>query len=223
LDGNPLASDRVYRHLEQKWVREFFDSGRLRLTTLAYCREHDIPTRWDSRDGRINFSVRDDWQMMAGVCTAGLRSYMLCGSRSYARAIRSRLSTDSWIEIVDVAGFAAAVANAIDCTGEYRVEACRYVDIKEVNTLAAPITDCIAPLFEATRDLTADLEAEFEKANALIAQAIGWGVGDNAYFMKDRGYEVEEEVRFVWPVDRAVDGPRVFLCEGALRFCRPGP
>ena len=122
-----------------------------------------------------------------------------------------------------MAGFAAAVANAIDCTGEYLVEGCRYVDIKEVNTVAAPISDCIAPLFKVTRDLTADFEAEFEKTNALIAQSIGGGVGDNAYFMKDRGYEVEEEVRFVWPVDHAVDGPKVFSCAGALPFCRPGP
>jgi hypothetical protein len=225
MRSQSLASGSVYRHLERKWVHEFFHIGSLRLTTLAYCREHDISSRADPRDGRINFSIRDNRQTMAGVSTAGLRSHMLCASMSCAGAIQNRFNTDGWIEIVDVAGFADAVADAIDCTGEALVGGCRYVDIKEVNKDAAsPISDYIAPLFKATSDPTADTAAEFYKMNAQIAQFAEGRLGDNAYFMKDRvPYEVEEEVRFVWPVDHAVDGPKIFSCLGARQFCRAGP
>jgi hypothetical protein len=222
-----LASGSVYRHLEQEWVEDFFRTGSLRLTTLAQCREHEISNRADPRDGRIDFSIRDDSQMMAGVNKAGLRSYMLCASRSCAEPIQRRFNTDSWIEILDVAGFSNAVAKAINCAGEPLFGCCRYVDRKEVNEKAeSPISNCFASFHEAAHNPTADISdisSEFAKANDQMAQLAEGPLGDKVYFMKDRPYEVEEEFRFVWPVDHAVDDPKVFSCPGALQFCKAGP
>jgi hypothetical protein len=223
--GNSLESGSAYRHLEQKWVHEFFHTGTLRLTTLAYCREHEISSRADPRDGRINFSIRDNWQMMAGLSTAGQQSYMLCASKSRGPDIQNRFNTDGWIEIVDVAGFADAVAEAIGCSGAALVGSCRYVDAKEANKgTQSPISETISPLFTAVNDSAADIETEFRKANARIAQFAEGQIGDDAYFMKDRQpYEIEEEVRFVWPAKDVVDGPKVFSCPGAREFCKAGP
>jgi hypothetical protein len=220
-----FADGSVYRHLEREYVRKFFKTGELMLTTLPECRNHEKASRKDPYDGLINFSLRDGSQMLAGLNVAGSRSYVLCASRTSGREIHERLSTDSWIEIKIPGGFAEAVGKAIPCTGEPLLGDCRYVESKEVNKVAAaPLDEPAVRLFEEINKPGADPQAALVQAMAESAQLVeGLIGGDDAFFEKHLAFEVEREFRFVWPVGHAVTGPARFLIPDAIQFCEPGP
>jgi hypothetical protein len=223
--GGSMPGGSVYRHLEQEWVDWFFETGKLRLTTLETCRNHENPTRRDPNDGLLNFSIRDGSQMLAGLNVAASRSYVLCASISPCSGIQDHFSTDSLIEIEDVEGFANAVGNAIHSTGDALIGDCRYVVSKEVNTVAArPLDEHAMRLFEAINNNPNDLNAAWDRAGAERAELVNGLFGeDDTFFKKDQAFEGETEFRFVWPVGYAVRGPKEFSLRDAVKFCRRGP
>jgi hypothetical protein len=221
-----MLAGSVYRHLEQEFVRKFFKSGELRLTTLPKCRAHDDRARKDALDGKVNFSVREGDQMLAGIRVAGKRSFLLCASRSTASEVQDHFKTDSWIEIINVRGFADAVGKVVQATGKAQIDDCRYVQPKEVNEVAASqiINEYMAQLYEASETPGADIHAASDALNEQIGRIIESSVGDDVYFMKNREpFAVEEEVRFVWLVDYDVAGPDTFFVPDAVQFCKRGP
>lgn len=215
----------IYRHLDSQWVAKFFGSGELRLTTLNACRTHPSNIRRDATDGKLSFAICDQRQMLAGISTAGSQSYILCASRSSDEAIQRHFETDSWIEIVDVAGFAGAVARAIGSGRQTRFGPCRYAPDKVLTRAASsPIAHDVAELFGAAMSgRTENLDQLFYQANARLA-ARTEAFQDDLYFLKPAAsYAIEQEIRFVWFMEQPVDEPKVFDCSEAVKFCkRPG-
>lgn len=220
LDRGKTGS--VYRHMDKKWVDQFFETGELLLTTLPKCREHDVLNRADSRDGKLNFALADRQQMMAGISVVGARSYILCASHSAHAEVQSRFGTDSWIEIVDAHAFASAIAETLACTRPPKLSSCIYVDQKEVTREAD------YPLAHDLREMTemcmsgdfSQVESIFHRTNERLASRTAV-FEDDAYFRKTaEPYRVEQEFRFVWFVDQDVSSPTVVRCEKARQWCR---
>ncbi|MGF6611715.1 hypothetical protein OKW45_006637 [Paraburkholderia sp. WSM4175] len=213
----------VYRHLPKIWANHFFDTGELLLTTLPKCREHEEESRRDGTDGKLSFAILDGQQIMAGLSIAGKSSYLLCTSCSCAEPIQQRFGTDSWIEIIDVQGFAQAVCRAVGSDTRPMFVPCRYLVDKSVTINAAsPIADDFAEMCEAvTTGKTENIKQLFYETNARL-RARAEAFEHDVYFLKPADpYQIEEEFRFVWTVDAAVSGPKVFDCSEARQFCQP--
>ncbi|CBJ50358.1 hypothetical protein [Ralstonia solanacearum] len=220
MENQALTS--VYRHLSKEWVNHFFETGELLLTTLPRCREHEEASRRDEADGKLWFALRDEHQIMAGISTAGACSYILCASQSHSAQVQQRFNTDSWIEIFNVQGFAQAVCRAVGSSKRPLFEPCRYAADKSVTRNATSLiaTD-VADMCEAIRAGKAeDIEQLFRQSNARLAARAAVFERD-VYFLKPADpYQVEEEFRFVWFLDEAVSGPKVFNCSEARQFCQ---
>lgn len=217
------AHTSVYRHLPRKWANHFFETGELLLTTLSKCREHEEASRKDETDGKLWFELRDRQQTMAGVSVAGARSYILCASQSCSTAIQQRFGTDSWIEIINAEGFAQAIRESVGSNNQPMFGPCRYAEDKSVTRDATtPITDDAAEMLEALRaGKTENIEQLFQQMRTRLAARAG-AFEQDLYFLKPAvPYKVEEEFRFVWMLDGAVLGPKVFTCPKAIQYCKP--
>lgn len=204
-------------------MSHFFETGELLLTTLPKCREHEEASRKDESDGKLWFALHDGRQTMAGIGVAGAHSYILCASQSCSTAVQQRFGTDSWIEIVDVQAFADAIRKAVGSTRHPMFRPCRYAQDKSATRVATtPIANDAAEMLEAIKaGKTENIEHLFHQTNARLAARIEAFEPDTYFLKPEDPYRVEEEFRFVWTLDDAVSGPKVFTCPEAIQYCRP--
>lgn len=222
---NNEAQFPVYRHLPKRWVDNFFETGELLLTTLPKCREHEEASRKDKTDGKLWFALQDGHQTVAGIGVAGASSYILCASQSNSTTVQQRFGTDSWIEIVNVERFAQAICNTVGSSKNPMFASCRYAPDKSVTRDATTsIASDAAEMLEAIQaGKTENMDQLFHQTNARMA-ARGKVFEQDLYFLKPANpYKVEKEFRFVWILDTAVPGPKVFACPEAIQYCRPAP
>ena len=51
----------IFRYMDEKYITEFFDTGKLRIPSLKKCRHHDNDIRKDDHDGQYIESQRSNY------------------------------------------------------------------------------------------------------------------------------------------------------------------
>jgi hypothetical protein len=225
FDVSPHHTGRrvtVYRYLDECWIDDFFAHGRLLLTTYERCRTHEHSVRRDEGEGKGQFYISHGDYGLAGMQTAGKRSYMLCASLLACEELMTRFGTTGYFCIDDVAGFCDAIAECLPSFASSRYGTCAYVSERSITRhSASPIPpDPTRLIVAAESNDRSALEEAFEAMNRELARTVADHIGEEIYFLKPDGYSSEHEFRFVWTVGHDVIEPRVVECPKAVGYCR---
>ena len=205
----------VYRYMESKFVDEFFEHGRLRISSFKRFREYPDEVRGDKSEGQgsVSGKGRDGFtfHVMTG---AGANGYMLSTSLEDSQSIHEDFGVDCCFQITDPLGFAVAVSNALPGFQEAFVGFCNYQSYRIVKKALDEMS---------IQDFTGDdgnLIMMHPKMNERINQLVGNGI--DLLFLKEKKYQDQAEFRFVWRIDGThfeIENHMDIVCKEAIQFC----
>lgn len=215
-----IASQKVFRYMDNVHIDEFFNSGRLMLTSYARCVAHESEVRRDANEGKLNFLAKRGDEVIAGIQRVGAHSYMLCASKQEGRSLMHRFGVNSYFAIRDIDGFSRAVSSRIPrfvdaCTGQ-----CEYVEERSiVREHQAPSFD--EPVLDTSKIgvVAGYAEEFFHTYNRAITRRVDAVTGERAYFIKEARYAEEAEFRFVWRTQSTAEASIFVECPEAVEFC----
>ncbi len=95
----------VTRFLDERFVEEFFSTGRLRLATFKTFRNHKDEERCDPNEGRVNAEINTPSANHHILATNGQEAYILCGGLVENPNMEASFSTRFGIRILDPLAF----------------------------------------------------------------------------------------------------------------------
>jgi hypothetical protein len=206
----------VYRYMQSSYISDFFENGRLRISSFQRFRDYPDEIRGDKREAQGSISGKGgDGFTFHIMSNAGANGYMLSASLEDSDAIRQEFDVDSYFEIFDPLGFAVSVANALPGQQEAFLGFCNYQDKRVIDRTLEEMT---------INDFTGEdgnIILMHPKMNERIHQLVGNGI--DLLFLKEKKYQAQAEFRFVWRIDGAffdVENHIDIICKEAIRFCR---
>jgi hypothetical protein len=206
----------VYRYMQSRFIDDFFQNGRLRISSFQRFQDYPDEIRGDKSEAQGSVTGKGGDGFMFHVMTsAGANGYMLAASLEDSDAIRQEFDVDSYFEIFDPLGFSVAVANALPGQQEAFLGFCNYQDKRVIEKSLEEMT---------IKDFTGDdgnMILMHPKMNERINQLVGNGI--DLLFLKEKKYQSQAEFRFVWRIDGAhfdVENFVDVICKEAIQFCR---
>ena len=208
MEEHPIKKPIVFRYLCQKYIDDFFQSGRLRLSAFSEFAKHTDEQRLDTKEGWAIVEIRGEKQALRSSAGMGLDTYILSASLRGDAELMNTFGTDGYFKIKDVKGFTVAVAARLADFVEGLSGPCIYRDRREIiKTIGAELDIAVEKNEQGKMNLT--------RVTSLIRRAL-W---PEAYFMKLKHYAPQQEYRFVWHVGQEVHEPLIIECPEALQFC----
>jgi hypothetical protein len=211
-------SPRVYRFLDKRYVDEFFETGRLRLSSFAMFRKHADEQRLDSDEGTISILCRKDESSTDPLliqALVGTDTYVLSACLVPSTEVMKDFKTDSALVIRDPVSFAQAIGAALpgfsygfDGPCSYQSRRYVYGDLSRLN--APP---------EAWQAF--DTEPSDPAYAARMDALIGAVARRDPYFLKHHDYMPQNEWRFVWVVEQVREDILYVSAPEARQFCEP--
>lgn len=189
---------------------DFFEHGRLRLSSFAKFLQHEDEQRNDSKEGHallIHRTAEGGGQTLAVRIEPNHNAYVLCGSSVPSHSLKEAFGADSAIIIRDVVGFVEAVAEAIPGFVRSIHGICSYQSTRII-----------------LRDLgwndIADAEtSDPEKMNqAGLDVALGELLTADVNFLKGAEFAHQVEYRMLWAVEKTNEHIDI-EAPNAIRFC----
>jgi hypothetical protein len=217
--GDPwtIVLPRIYRYMEQEHVDAFFETGALRLASMARFAEHPDEPRRDQEGQSVNSAVFHDPDSPTGgstiftVTATGQSDYILCGSIVESERLLEAFGVDGCFAIENPIGFAQAVKRFIPgCIGGLQGP-CFYSPRGAVLDRRLD-TDPIA-MMDAARDQDGNVDMGVLPT---FAQMTG---GTEQLFLKQSKFDYQAEYRMIWRTQNAVDGYIDVVCPEAVQFC----
>lgn len=210
--------------MENRFVEEFFDSGKIMLTTYERCKNHEDSARKDSKEGKCNFHLVHGNYAVSGIHNIGLQSYMLCASTIESDVLMEKFSTDNYLVINNVIAFADAVSRYVPGFTHGKLGACVYKDERAFTKITEkPNTPDSTGLLNAIKQGEyADIEKEFYRMQNDLYNSVENELADESYFLKENSFSEEAEFRIIWGVPRKTSDPVIIACPEAIRYCSPG-
>ena len=215
---------RIIRYMNTNFIEDFFEHGKIMLTTYERCRAHEDKTRRDVKEGSCNFNLTHEEMGVAGIHTAGINSYMLCCSTAETANLLQHFECDNYLIINDVIGFADAISRYIPGFISGKAGCCIYKDERLVDAQTkTPITPNPQRLLDVTHNgKPGDIEEEFHRMNSEFLDNISRELADTAYFVKEANFSKELEFRIIWTTTRKVLEPLHIECPEAIKYCNYG-
>ena len=183
-----VVTPNVYRYEDQRWIDEFFNTGRLRLSSFAKFAKYPDESRGDTNEGSAFCYGAVPQNKCIGVFqTQGLASTILCCSHRLDRNLQAAFQRDSVFEIINTVLFATEIARQIAGFRQGHEGSCIY---RPIRTIQRPLN--IDPEFDK---LPGDaLDSLFDDAT----QALG---GPELILLKEQKYDQQMEYRMWWELD----------------------
>lgn len=203
-----VVTPSVYRYEDKRWIDEFFDSGKLRLSTFAKFATYDDEVRGDSSEGRgMSYGETRDNKSVAVIHTEGFNAAVFCCSHRLDHDLRKGFQRDSAFEITNTVGFAIQISRQL--TG--------FRSGIEGSCIYRPDTNIKRPI-----DLDIDKykrpDGSFDMK--MVADAGAKLGGPERLLLKRKQYESQQEYRLLWELD-AIDLDHVdVVAPLARQFCR---
>ena len=185
-----LRRPYVYRYEKKQWVDQFFDTGRLQISSFHQFSQHKDEARFDGQEGRgmVVHSSQEANQSIGGYMTYGESAYVFCGSAAFSRYIASEFKTDSGFRINDTVAFADAIAHRLSgfvggCEGP-----CIYLPKRIVARDMSHV-----PTSAIHDDAESD-KVSLDKMMGFLSTI----AGDDPLFLKEARHSYQCEYRFVW-------------------------
>jgi hypothetical protein len=210
--------------METKHIEEFFETGKLMLTTFNRCKTIEDTARKDEREGFCNFEIDHNDGNLSGIQVVGKQSYMLCTSLNESQYLMDKFKTDNYLIIFQPLEFANSISKWILGFKEGKIGVCTYKGrriVKKNKEFNANETTKLM--------LKASQEGNEEEAKKLfyqsqreISEAINNNIKNEPYFVKEAIFSDEAEVRFIWATENDMNDTLFINCKEATNFCIPG-
>lgn len=201
---------RVYRYLDKKYVRDFFEDGSLRLSSFASFAKYADEQRLDPEEGKaalFHRTAENGGQTLYVKFEFDDGAYVLCGSSLPSLQLMKDFKTDSAIIIRDAEGFAQAVAKVVpNCTG-YVHGVCSYQALRAIERDLGWID---------IADKSTNDPAEMNEGG--IRAALSQLVTDDILFLKHASFSHQVEYRFLWFAEQLKDHLEIQVPDAA-QFC----
>ena len=199
----------LFRYMDQKHIDEFFDKGRLRLSSFKQFAKHIDEQRADSREGQnVLVGMGQSFTVLARV-QHGMNSLILCTSTVQDDTLMRTFGTNGYFCIKNSTAFGAAIAGRLPGFVEGIEGLCIYGDERIISRRIS--MSSIEELKVKPEDNNVSLDNIF----ALTGQ-IG---GADVFFVKLNQYRHQSEHRFVWNVCYEVEDAIFVECPEAIQFC----
>lgn len=198
--------------MPRQYVDEFFNSGKLRLSSFAAFAKHEDEERKDASEGSgiiVNTDHQGEGQTLYAVMGQGHTAYVLCGSGRYSKDLSSNFVTDSGFRINDTTSFGCTIGRMIPGFAGGLEGACIYADEKVVRRKAGRID------FESMKINPEGKDLDMGK----MFSALGEIAGDDLFFLKKECYQHQAEYRLLWNIQGAIADFIEITCPGAVQFC----
>jgi len=213
LEEHHVKMPPVFRYLPQKYIDEFFNSGKLRLSAFSEFAKHTDEQRLDTEEGWliVDIKIPSIHKRLRSKSGIGFDSYILSTSlRGDSELMREGwgFGTDGYFKINDVESFGKAIGLRIATCTRLITGNCKYVDEKEISREMG---------VEAEKAIAQDTQGRMnlQRVMGLIVQVMY----PHACFWKLKRYAHQQEFRFVWNVGHEVHEPLLIECPEAVQFC----
>ena len=200
------------RYLEQEYVDEFFDSGKLRISSFKAFRKHEDAQRGDTSEGTINSKITTPSGAYGTLLISNQEAYVLCASTIENKNMEATFETNSGFRINNSLGFANAVSRYIPGFYEGMEGLCSY----RKDTLIQKYDDNLSSLANRMPNNFESPEAGWNETNRYANE-----LANEAFFIKHISYSHQGEYRMIWIASGGEKQYIDIICPEALQFCQP--
>ncbi len=208
--GTPwnVVTPAVYRYEDQRWIEEFFETGKLRLSTFAKFATYADEQRGDTSEGQgFCYGETSDNKSVGVFQSQGITAAVLCCSHRLDHGLRNGFERDSAFQITNTVGFSLEISRQLAGFRHGIEGSCIYRS-------DATIKRAIDFDFEKYKlpDGNIDMQMMFD-AGAQLG-------GPELLLLKRKHYERQQEYRLLWELD-AIGADYVdVIAPLARQFCR---
>jgi hypothetical protein len=203
-----ILRPRVFRFLEEKYVDEFFDSGKLRLSSFSRFAKHEDEERKDAAEGRSVSFQSDGMHTLVASSASGHDCYVLCGTTSSSERISEGFGQAA-IVIGDTTEFAGVVARALSNFSDGIEGHCIYNRGRRIDR--AREEGSIQEMLDKHKnsDGTLNMDILRDAVKPVVVEQM---------FLKDERYAHQLEYRILWRCSKVLEFIDIEVPE-ARRFC----
>lgn len=200
-----LMAPRVFRYDNHEHIDEFFETGRLRLSTFQQFRSYADEVRGDTSEGvAVSRGIAANGLEVWLLHRTGINALIYCTSQLLSRSLMTAFGRSHAFEIADTTGFGKAVGEAL---GQ--------------NFIAGMEGPCIYR-GERTiqRSLGRDVSPEFMSPDEVRQLANELGGQEEMLFLKLPHHKRQQEYRLIWAMANEMLEPIFVDCPEAVEHCR---
>ncbi len=203
-----VITPSVYRYEDNKWIDEFFLTGKLRLSTFSEFSKYPCEIRGDKTEGfGICYGEAPDNKSMILAQKQGIRAAILCCSHRLDQKLKKGFNRDSAFEIFNTTNFSFEVARQLSGFNQGLEGSCLYRSNLFINRAINLNFD------EYKRpDGTVDMQIINDAASTLG--------GAELVLLKRKKYEDQQEYRLLWELDYITGGYIDIIVPNARQYCR---
>lgn len=207
-----IRRPQIYRYLEKEFVDEFFETGRLRISSFNTFSQHGDEQRNDGKEGKgtvIHTNHEGDGQTFMAAIGQGHNAYVLCGATYYSDEIAKDFNTNSGFRINDLIAFSHAISRYIPGFRGGIEGPCLY---QSQRTLSRDMGKIDLDDYKISEDSN---NLDMNKMMGSVFQM----AGDDLFFLKEITYAKQSEYRLLWFTPSEVDSHIDIVCPDAIQFC----
>ncbi|QJU59556.1 hypothetical protein HL653_18950 [Sphingomonas sp. AP4-R1] len=203
-----VVTPAVYRYEDQRWIDEFFDTGKLRLSTFAKFATYEDEVRGDKNEGQgFCYGETSDNKSVVVMQSQGINAAVLCCSHRLCQDLQHGFQRNSAFQITNTVGFSLEISrqlagfrNGIEGSCIYRSD--------------ATISRAIDFDFEKYKLPDGNLDMQ------MVADASTQLGGPELLLLKRKRYERQQEYRLLWEIDTIGADYVDVVAPLARQFCR---
>ena len=205
----------IYRYLEKEYVDEFFETGKLRLSSFKQFSKHDDEQRQDKQEGRgkIVMHIKDTDIRIEMEKGTKDNAYVLCGSLIYVDKLRADFKCDSCFLIEEPLLFTQVISLKLENCVNIVLGPCSYSEEKMINAVDIPKEEYDMMFPEGFNSGKMDFNAMFNLGMNRI--------GNSLLFKKLDKYSHQHEYRILWRIDAPKTQDHIYIyAPEAIKYCR---
>jgi len=203
-----LVTPSVYRIMPSEYVNEFFETGRLRLSSFKQFASHADEERGDTKEGlHVQVGVGNETTMLTATAH-GSNAYILCGTCDADDGLFVRFGSNSAIVIKNTTQFGYEISRQLAGFSGGLEGFCIYKD--------GPIeTDIGGFNLESLKSDPSQSAFDLRKLGEFVRSMAGAEV----FLRKRASYQHQREYRLAWLLDSMASDSIFVNAPSAIKFC----
>lgn len=203
-----VVTPSVYRYEDQRWIDEFFDTGKLRLSTFSRFSKYPDEFRGDKHEGfGISYGETEQNTSLLVAHSQGANALVLCCSHKLSAALRDSFERDSAFQIMDTLGFGLEISRQLPGFRHGLEGSCIYRDKRSIS-----------------RKIEFDLE-KYKQPDGSLSMNMLFDTGamlggPELVLLKTLAYREQQEYRIIWELDTLSVEYFDIVCPLARQYCR---
>ncbi len=205
--------------MEKQFVDDFFESGKLRLSSFAKFGKHKNEEMKDTKEGKISLKINCGKLRAETKIGFGHNAFVLCGTTvNNIEHAQSVFKQSSGFSIENMDAFINAIINAIHQSVNMQVEfvnhgSCMYLLEREHEVTILNLEEDNFNSFFGMRKNGID----FQRMNEIIAQF----AAEHSLFLKQSKYSSEHEYRIIFNIEENEIPEYIdIIVPEAAKYCR---